>query len=85
MAIHKVRDGKGFKYLNDEEYKEHRVDRSTAYTLFCLLDGPVSFFAAILLTGKFLNDVNGLFITVTLVLAVVLFTITTKIVKAIFF
>ena len=85
MAIHKVRDGKGFKYLNDEEYREHRVDRSTAYTLFCLIDGPVSFFVAILLTGMFLNEVNGLYITVTLVLAVALFIITTKIVKAIVF
>lgn len=85
MAIHKVRDGKGFKYLDDKEYREHRVDHSTGFTLFCLLDGPICFFAAMLLTGKFLNEVNGLFITLTLVLAVVLFAITTKIAKAIFF
>ena len=85
MAIHKVRDGKGFKYLDDKEYREHRVDHSSTFTLFCLIDGPISYFAAILLVDKFLPVVNGLSITVTLVVAVVLFIITTKIVKAIFF
>ena len=85
MAIHKVRDGNGFKYLNDEEYREHRVDHSTGFTLFCMVDGAVSFFAAILLVGKFLPVVNGFSITVTLVVAVVLYALTRKIVKAIFF
>ena len=85
MAIHKVRDGKGYKYLNDQEYREHKADTSPAFTLFCLIDGPICFFASILLVGKFLPVVNGLFITLTLVVAVVLYALTRKIVKAIFF
>ena len=85
MAIHKVRDGKGYKYLDDREYREHRADRSTGFTLFCMVDGAVSFFAAILLVDKFLPVVNGLSITLTLVVAVVLYLVTRKIVKAIFF
>lgn len=85
MAIHKVRDGKDYKYLDDKEYSDHCADRSTGFTLFCLIDGTVSFFAAILLVDKFLPGVNGLSITVTLVVAVVLYAITRKIVKAVFF
>lgn len=85
MAIHKVREGKGYKYLDDKEYSDHQADHSAGFTLFCLVDGAVSFFAAILLVDKFLPVVNGLSITVTLVVAVVLYAITRKIVKAIFF
>lgn len=85
MAIHKVRDGKGFKYLDDKEFSDHQAEHSTGFTLFCLIDGAVSFFAAILLVDKFLPVVNGLSITVTLVVAVILYAITRKIVKAIFF
>ena len=85
MAIHKVRDGKDYTYLDDKEYSDHCAERSTGFTLFCLLDGAVSFFAAILLVDKFLPVVNGLSFTVTLVVAVVLYAITRKIVKAIFF
>ncbi len=85
MAIHKVRDGKGFKYLDDKEFSDHQAEHSTGFTLFCLIDGAVSFFAAILLVDKFLPVVNGLSITVTLVVAVILYVITRKIVKAIFF
>lgn len=85
MAIHKVRDGKGFKYLDDKEFSDHQAEHSTGFTLFCLIDGAVSFFAAILLVDKFLPGVNGLSITVTLMVAVILYAITRKIVKAIFF
>ena len=85
MALHKIQDEYGVHYLDDKEYSDHCADRSTGFTLFCLIDGAVSFFAAILLVDKFLPVVNGLSITVTLVVAVVLYAITRKIVKAIFF
>lgn len=85
MAIHKVRDGKGFKYLDDKEYSEHKADHSPGFTLFGLIDGPICLGAAMLLVDKFLPEVNGLSITVTLLVACILYAITTKIVKAIFF